>query len=55
MLADFRGPVDDPAALAAALGAVPGVVDHGLFAPSLVTSVVVGQGDGSATTLPTER
>jgi ribose 5-phosphate isomerase A len=55
VLADFRGPVDDPAALAAALGAVPGVVDHGLFAPSLVTSVVVGQGDGGATTLPAER
>jgi ribose 5-phosphate isomerase A len=55
VLADFRGPVDDPAALAAALGAVPGVVDHGLFAPSLVTSVVVGQGDGSATTLAAER
>jgi ribose 5-phosphate isomerase A len=50
VIADYRGPVDDPAALAAALAAVPGVVDHGLFPPSLVTSVLVGRADGIAVT-----
>jgi ribose 5-phosphate isomerase A len=48
VLADYRGPVEDPAALAAALGAVPGLVDHGLFPPTLVSSVLVGRGDGTA-------
>ena len=33
VLADFRGEVGDPAALAERLAAVPGVVEHGLFAP----------------------
>jgi ribose 5-phosphate isomerase A len=47
VVADYRGPVGDPAALAAALSAVPGVVDHGLFPPDLVTSVLVGRADGS--------
>jgi len=48
VLADYRGPVEDPAMLAAALAAVPGVVDHGLFPPSLVSSVLVGRADGTA-------
>jgi ribose 5-phosphate isomerase A len=45
LIADHHGDVDDPAALAARLSATPGVVDHGLFAPSLVTMVLVGRGD----------
>jgi ribose 5-phosphate isomerase A len=52
VLADYRGSVDDPAALAAVLGAVPGVVDHGLFPPTLVSSVLVGRADGTARALP---
>jgi ribose 5-phosphate isomerase A len=44
LIADYRGPVGDPAELAARLSAVPGVVDHGLFAPSLVSEVLVGRG-----------
>jgi ribose 5-phosphate isomerase A len=48
VVADYRGSVDDPAALAAALSGVPGVVDHGLFPPSLVSWVLVGHADGSA-------
>ncbi|HCO04084.1 MAG TPA: ribose-5-phosphate isomerase RpiA [Actinobacteria bacterium] len=47
VIADYGGPVDDPRALAATLEAVPGVVDHGLFAPELVTDVLVGRPDGS--------
>jgi ribose 5-phosphate isomerase A len=43
VLADYTGAVDDPAALAAWLDAVPGVVDHGLFPPELVTTVLIGR------------
>jgi ribose 5-phosphate isomerase A len=44
VLGDFRGEVDDPAALAAALSSMPGVIEHGLFAPGLLTKVLVGRG-----------
>jgi ribose 5-phosphate isomerase A len=42
VIADYTGHVGDPAQLAARLSATPGVVDHGLFEPSLVADVVVG-------------
>ena len=45
VIADYRGPVDDPAELAAALAATPGVVDHGLLPPELVAEVLIGRGD----------
>jgi ribose 5-phosphate isomerase A len=45
VIADYRGAVDDPAVLAAWLDATPGVVEHGLFPPELVTDVLVGRGD----------
>ncbi len=45
LLADYLGPVGDPAALAARLAATPGVVEHGLFGPELVSDVLVGRGD----------
>jgi ribose 5-phosphate isomerase A len=41
VIADWTGPVEDPATLAARLDAEPGVVDHGLFGPRLVSDVVV--------------
>ena len=44
-IADYTGGVGDPAALAARLDAEPGVMSHGLFAPSLVSLVLVGRGD----------
>ncbi len=44
VIADYRGDVDDPAALAARLSATPGVVEHGLFPPAMVSAVVVGRG-----------
>lgn len=44
VIADYRGPVGDPAALAARLSSTPGVVEHGLFAPEMVTTVLVGTG-----------
>jgi ribose 5-phosphate isomerase A len=45
VLADWRGPVDDPATLAARLDLTPGVVAHGLFPPQLVSDVFVGRGN----------
>jgi ribose 5-phosphate isomerase A len=44
IIADWTGAVDDPAELARRLDAEPGVIDHGLFAPSYVTDVVVATG-----------
>ena len=45
VLADWIGPVADSAGLATWLAAMPGVVEHGLFAPELVSEVLVGRGD----------
>ena len=44
ILADYHDDFADPAELSEMLDAVPGVVSHGLFPPSLVTSVLVGRG-----------
>lgn len=44
LIADYLGPVGDPAVLAARLSAVPGVVEHGLFPPELVSDVLVAHG-----------
>jgi ribose 5-phosphate isomerase A len=43
IIADYGGAVSDPAELAAWLAAMPGVVDHGLFPPSLVSDVIIGR------------
>ena len=42
VIADYLGPVEDPAVVAAWLSGVPGVVEHGLFPPELVSDVLVG-------------
>ncbi len=42
VIADYRGPIDDPAALAAWLAATPGVTGHGLFDPSITSDVLIG-------------
>ena len=44
-IADYLGPVGDPAELAARLAATPGVVEHGLFGPGLVDEILVARGD----------
>ncbi len=41
LLAWYEGPIEDPRALAARLSATPGVVEHGLFAPELVSEVLI--------------
>jgi ribose 5-phosphate isomerase A len=45
VIADYEGAVGDPAALAERFAATPGVVEHGLFPPALVTDVVIARGD----------
>jgi ribose 5-phosphate isomerase A len=47
VIADFRGAVADPAELAGVLDGVPGVVEHGLFPPWLVSELLVGCADGT--------
>jgi ribose 5-phosphate isomerase A len=43
VIADFTGEVGDPADLAARLEATPGVVEHGLFPPRMVTTILIGR------------
>jgi ribose 5-phosphate isomerase A len=45
VLADWLGAVEDPAATSSFLSAAPGVVEHGLFPPGLVSDILVGRGD----------
>jgi ribose 5-phosphate isomerase A len=45
VIADYLGPVEDPAAVAAWLSATPGVVDHGVFPPELTSEILLGRGD----------
>jgi ribose 5-phosphate isomerase A len=40
LIADYVGPIADPRALASRLSAQPGVVEHGLFEPELVSSII---------------
>ncbi|MGH9089550.1 MAG: ribose 5-phosphate isomerase A [Acidimicrobiales bacterium] len=45
VIADLHAPIGEPHALADRLGRVPGLVEHGLFGPEMVSAVVVGRGD----------
>ena len=45
VIADYRGPIGDPAALAARFDADPGVAAHGLFPPAMVSELFVGRGE----------
>ena len=55
VIADWVGPVEDPAALAAHLDAEPGVVGHGLFGPDLVSDVVVAADGAVAHSAPNRQ
>ena len=44
-IADYRGEIGDPAALASRLDSDPGISSHGLFPPDMVSEVLVGAGD----------
>jgi ribose 5-phosphate isomerase A len=45
VIADWNAEFDDPATLACHFAAIAGIVDHGLFSPSLVSDVVIARGD----------
>ena len=47
IIADYLGPVQDPAMLAARFDSTPGVVEHGLFPPGMVSEMLIGLPDGS--------
>lgn len=40
VIADYHGPLDHPAQTAQFLSSTPGVIEHGLFQPNLVTEVI---------------
>lgn len=44
-IADYRGPIGDPAELAAHLDADPGIASHGLFPPRMVNELFVCRGE----------
>jgi ribose 5-phosphate isomerase A len=44
VIADYLGAVDDPAELAGRLASTPGVVEHGLFPPEMVATILVARG-----------
>ena len=44
VIADYHGPIDEPAELAARLSATPGVVEHGLFPPALTAEILIARG-----------
>jgi ribose 5-phosphate isomerase A len=43
VIADYLGPVEDPGQLADRFAGTPGVVEHGLFPPALVSEILVGR------------
>jgi ribose 5-phosphate isomerase A len=45
VIADYRGPIGDPAELAARFDADAGVAAHGLFPPTLVSELLIGRGE----------
>jgi ribose 5-phosphate isomerase A len=51
LIADYLGPVEDPGEVADRLAAIPGVVEHGLFPPDLVSEILVGR-DGNVERIP---
>jgi ribose 5-phosphate isomerase A len=50
VIADYLGPVEDPADLADRLAAIPGIVEHGLFPPDLVSEILLAR-DGRVETI----
>jgi ribose 5-phosphate isomerase A len=46
LIADYLGPVEDPRELALRLSTTPGVVEHGLFAPQMVSSILIAGAAG---------
>jgi len=45
IIADYHGPVTNPAALAIQLSTTPGVIAHGLFPPQMTAIAFIGRGE----------
>jgi ribose 5-phosphate isomerase A len=52
LLADYHGAFDSPGELAERFADTPGVAAHGLFAPDLVSEIIVATGKTVTTTAP---
>jgi ribose 5-phosphate isomerase A len=48
VIADYEGPIGEPSDLADRLSAIPGVVEHGLFPPQMVSEILIA-GDAGVT------
>jgi ribose 5-phosphate isomerase A len=46
LIADYLGPVGDPRELSARLSATPGVIEHGLFGPEMVSLILIAGARG---------
>jgi len=46
LIADYLGPIEGPGALAARLSQTPGLVEHGLFAPEMVSLILIAGPQG---------
>jgi ribose 5-phosphate isomerase A len=46
LIADYLGPVEEPEQVARWLSATPGLVEHGLFPPSLVSDILIAGAEG---------
>lgn len=46
LIADYLGAIEDPQRLSTWLSGTPGVVEHGLFAPSLVSDILIAHDGG---------
>lgn len=46
LIADYLGEIGDPRALAQRFSETPGVIDHGLFAPELVSVILIADESG---------
>ncbi len=46
LIADYLGAIGDPERLSSWLSSTPGVVEHGLFAPSLVSDILIAHDGG---------
>lgn len=54
VIADYQGPVGEPDQLAAWLSATPGLVEHGLFPPQLVSMMLIARGQSIEQRTPAE-
>jgi ribose 5-phosphate isomerase A len=46
LIGDYLGAIENPEQLASRLSATPGLVEHGLFAPNLLSDILIADGSG---------